>query len=165
MRFQRQQRGSTLLVGMIMLVLLTLIAVSAIESTTSSLQIVGNAQFREEATAAGQQAIENVISSTAFTTSAPADQNIDVNNDGAADYKVTFSPAPSCIKYNVVDTSTETGLPKDCYGSMTGLCYRTYWDVTAIVSDANAGTTGATVTLHQGIKLLVGLNAALASCT
>ncbi len=165
MRISCKERGSTLLVAMIMLVLLTLIAVSAIESTTSSLQVVGNAQFHQEAAAAGQQAIENTISSTTFTSSAPGVQNIDVNNDGAADYKVTFYPAPSCVKYNVVDTSTETGLPKDCYGSMSGLCYRTYWDVTAVVSDINTGTTGATVTLHQGVKLLVGLNAALASCT
>ena len=165
MRISCKERGSTLLVAMIMLVLLTLIAVSAIESTTSSLQVVGNAQFHEEAAAAGQQAIENVISTTTFTTTAPGIQNIDINNDGTADYKVTFSPAPACIKYSAVDTSTEVGLPKDCYGSMGALCYRTYWDVTAVVSDVNAGTTGANLTLHQGVKLLVGLNAAIASCT
>jgi Tfp pilus assembly protein PilX len=161
MKSLAQQRGSTLLVSLIMLVLLTLVAVSAIESTTSGIQVVGNAQFREEATAAAQQAIENVISTTSFTTATPANQTIDVNNDGTADYTVTFSPAPSCSKYKAVDTSTETGLPKDCYGSTGALCYRTYWDITAVVNDA---TTGTKVTLHQGVKLLVGLNAALASC-
>lgn len=151
-----------MLVGLIMLVLLTLIAVSAIESTTSSIQVVGNAQFREEATAAAKQAIENVMSNNGFTTVAPAPQNIDVNNDGTTDYKVTFIPAPSCFRYKAVDTTTETGLPKDCYGSTGNLCYRTYWDITAVVNDA---TTGAQVTVHQGVKLLVGLNAAIASFT
>lgn len=161
MRLPPRERGSTLLVGLIMLVLLTLVAVSAIESSTSSIQVVGNAQFREEATAAAQQAIENVISSSAFTTTAPAPQSIDINNDGVSDYTVTFSPAPSCSKYSAVDAATETGLPKDCYGSSGPYCYRTFWDVTATVNDA---TTGANVIVHQGIRILVGLNAALTSC-
>jgi len=145
-----------------MLVLLTLIAVSAIESSTSSIQVVGNAQFREEATAAAQQAIETVISSSAFTITAPAPQSIDINNDGVSDYTVTFSPAPSCSKYSAVDAATELNLPKDCYGSPgTAYCYRTTWDVTAVVNDA---ATGAQVIVHQGVKILAGLNAAIASC-
>jgi Tfp pilus assembly protein PilX len=162
MKLLRRQQGSTLLVGMIMLILLTLIAVSAIESTTTSIQMVGNAQFREEATAAAQQAIENVISSTAFTTSPPLPQNIDINNDGSTDYTVSFTPAPSCSSFKAVNTAIETGLPKDCYGSSGAvLCYRTTWDIPAVVNDL---TTGASVTLHQGVKILVGINAALTSC-
>lgn len=150
-----------MLVGLIMLVLITLIAVSAIESSSSSIQVVGNAQFREEATAAAQQAIENVISSSAFTITPPAPQNIDINNDGTSDYTVTFSPTPSCSKYSAVDAATEVGLPKDCYGSGGPYCFRTFWDVTAAVDDA---TTGAKVTVHQGVRMLVGLNAALTAC-
>jgi Tfp pilus assembly protein PilX len=162
MKFYKQQQGSTLLVGMIMLILLTLIAVSAIESTTSSIQMVGNAQFREEATAAAQQAIENVISTSTFTTTPPSQQNIDINQDGTADYSVSFTPAPTCSSYKAVNTATETGLPKDCYGSPgTVLCYRTTWDIPAVVNDV---TTGAKVSLHQGVKVLVGINAALTSC-
>ena len=88
----KQQRGSTLLVALIMLALLTLVAVSAINSTTTSLQMVGNAQFSEEADAAAQQAIENVISTGDFKSTPPAPQNIDVNNDGVADYTVKFEP-------------------------------------------------------------------------
>lgn len=161
MNIAHQQQGSTLLVGMIMLVLLTLIAVSAIESTTSSLQMVGNAQFREEATAAAQQAIENVISNTAFTTRTPAPQSIDINGDNVGDYTVTFS-VPSCSKYRAVNPATEANLPRDCYGSPDiTYCYRTTWDLTAAVNDVN---TGAQVTLHQGVNILVGLNAALSSC-
>lgn len=161
MKMAHNQQGSTLLVGMIMLVLLTLIAVSAIESTTSSLQMVGNAQFREEATAATQQAIENVLSNTAFTTNTPAPQNIDINGDNVGDYTVNFSE-PICSKYRAVNTAIEDDLPKDCYGSpdITN-CYRTTWDLTATVNDEK---TGAQVTLHQGVNILVGINAALSSC-
>ena len=153
------QRGSTLLISLIMLVLLTLMAFSAIESTTMGMQVVGNAQFRAEATSAAQQAIEKVISSTAFTTTAPTAQTISVNN---SNYTVTFSPAPTCSQYQVVVSATEKNLPTECYASEVNLCYRTVWDITAVVDDLN---TGVKVTVHQGVKALVGLNAALASCT
>jgi len=154
------QRGSTLLVALIMLVLLTLTAVSAINSTTTSLQMVGNAQFTEEANAAAQQAIENVISSNGFETTAPAPQNIDINNDGTADYTVTFSPAPQCISVKAV-TVGDPGVPTICASSIGAVCFWTEWDIRAVVSDAK---TGASVNLHQGVKTIAGLNAAVASC-
>lgn len=156
----KQQSGSTLLVALIMLVLLTLVAVSAINSTTTSLQMVGNAQFREEANAAAQQAIEKVISTDTFQTVAPTPQNIDVNNDGAADYTVTFAPAPSCISVKPVVVG-DPGVPNICASSIGAVCYWTVWDIRAVVSDVN---TGASVTLHQGVKTIAGLNAAVASC-
>lgn len=155
-----QQRGSTLLVALIMLVLLTLIAVSAINSTTTSLQMVGNAQFTAEANAAAQQAIEKVISDENFQTVAPVPQNIDVNNDGTADYTVTFAPAPSCVSVKSVVVG-DPGVPSICASSIGAVCYWTVWDIRAVVSDVK---TGASVSLHQGIKKIAGLNAAVASC-
>ena len=156
----RHQRGSTLLVALIMLVLLTLIAVSAINSTTTSTQMVGNAQFREEANAAAQQAIEKVLSNVGFMTTAPTPQNIDVNNDGVADYTVTFAPAPTCLSAKSVVVG-DPGVPSVCASSIGAVCYWTMWDVRAVVSDAK---TGASVAVHQGIKAIAGLNAAVASC-
>lgn len=156
-----KQRGSTLLVALVMLVLMTLIAISAINASTGSVQVVGNAQFREESNAAGQQAIESVISSSAFKTIAPGTQNIDINGDGVADYNVTFTPAPSCVSYTLTDPA-DTSVPKECFGSSGGLCYWTVWDVTAVVTDIHG--SGATATIHQGIRTIAGLNAALTSC-
>jgi Tfp pilus assembly protein PilX len=156
----RQQCGSTLLVALIMLVLLTLVAVSAINSTSSSIQIVGNAQYREEATAAAQQAIENVISNTSFQTAAPVPQNIDVNNDGVADYTVTFSPAPTCLSATPV-VAGAPGVPSICASSIGTVCYWTLWDVRAEVSDISTGTS---IALHQGIQTIAGLNAAVTAC-
>jgi Tfp pilus assembly protein PilX len=157
----RLQRGSTLLVALIMLVLLTLVAVSAINSTTTSLQMVGNAQFSEEADAAAQQAIENVISTGDFKSTPPPPQNIDVNNDGVADYTVKFEPIPSCksVKQVVVG---DPGVPSICASSVGAVCYWTIWDIRAVVSDIK---TGASVVLHQGIKTIAGLNDVLASCS
>lgn len=154
------QRGSTLLVALIMLVLLTLVAVSAINSTTTSVQMVGNEQFRTEAYSAAQQAIENVISNTNFMTIAPPPQNIDVNHDGIPDYTVTFAPAPTCLSAQPV-LAGDPNVPSVCASSIGAICYWTLWDVRAVVSDIN---TGASVNLHQGVKTIAGLNAAVVSC-
>lgn len=154
----RQQRGSTLLVGLIMLVLLTLVAVSAINSTTTSVQMVGNAQFREEATAAAQKAIEKVISTGDFRNTIPPPQTININ--GVANYTVTFSPAPSCVSFKPVDPTDPT-TPPECASSIGAVCFWTVWDIRAVVEDP---ATGASVAVHQGIRTVAGLNAGVASC-
>lgn len=155
------ERGSVLATGLIMLLLVTLIAVTAVTMGSTSVQIAGNAQFREEAAAAAQQAIEKVISSTAFTLTPPTQQDIDINKDSVIDYTVQFSPAPSCIAVKAV-TPGEVGVPKQCFGTPgTTYCYWTTWNITAVVDDSK---TGARATISQGVRLVAGLNAALASC-
>lgn len=154
----QRQRGSTLLVGLIMLVLLTLVAVSAINSTTAGVQMVGNAQFREEAVAAGQRAIENVISSGTFRNTPPPPQLVKVN--GVADYTVTFEPPPQCVSFKAVDP-TDTATPPECASSIGNICFWTLWDIRAVVTAAD---TGASVALHQGIRTIAGLNAGVTSC-
>lgn len=156
------QRGSTLLVALIMLVLLTLIAVSALSSTTASIQVVGNAQFREEANSAAQRAIEAVLSNGNFKTVPPANQPIDINLDGVADYTVTFNPPPRCISYMAAN-SGDPGVPAVCAAGagLGATCFWTVWDITANVSDV---ATGANVVVHQGVRTIAGLNAAVASC-
>ena len=174
---QPNQRGSTLLVALVMLVLLTLMAISAINSTTSSIQVVGNAQFREEASAAAQQAIENVISSnfTSNPTAAATAASTTVSF-GVASYNVTVA-VPTCTS-SVAITNGELNpdIPADkpCIGGSGGgggggifgsagapistaqsWCYKQKWDIRATVSDAK---TDAKTTLHQGVftKVPVG---------
>lgn len=160
MSMPRFERGNTLLMGLILLVLLTLMAISAMQSSTTDMQITGNSQFEKEAAAAAQQAIEQVISTSGFTTAPPLPVTVDMNQDGTADYTVTFTPAPQCMTYTAVDL-TQPGLPVICYGSIGNVCYWTMWDVVAVVSDPDSK---ASVTIHQGVRTLAGLNAALASC-
>lgn len=157
-----RQRGVILVMGLIMLVVMTLIAVVAIKLTSSSIQVVGNSQFRQEAVSAGQKAIETVISSP-ITSSTPEVQNIDVNGDGVSDFTVTFRPMV-CKSYRAVDT-TVAGLPKECYGSKTlgSLCYWTLWDVQADVTDV--GGLGVAVSIHQGIRTISGADSVLAACS
>ena len=148
----RQQRGSTLLVALIMLVMLTLIALSAMRSTTTSIQVVGNAQFHEEAKAAAQKVIGIVLSNTDANTNfmsiQPAPQGVDVNGDLIDDYIVTITPKPSCLSSKAVDPN-DPGWLSGCTSSIGAVCFWTVWDIRAEVTDVK---TGASVVLHQGVK-------------
>lgn len=167
----RQQRGSTLIVALIMLVLLTLIAVSAINSTTSSIQVVGNAQFREEAGAVAQQAIEQVISSNFTINPVSSPISVDINNDGHADYTGQVD-APTCASsISLTNNQLNPFNPADqpCLSSgqaiNTGIvgasgvvstsqswCYRQSWDIKSTVADSNSGANTA---VHQGVYIRV----------
>jgi hypothetical protein len=99
------QRGVVFIVSLVMLVLLTLIGVSAIQTTTGILQIVGNAQFRAEAIGVAMQAIDQLVGSinaeVGLRTRAEEMNNarigVDVTGDGQADYRVSFTPLPVCL--------------------------------------------------------------------
>jgi hypothetical protein len=127
---------------MIMLVLLSVIAVSATYSTTSSLRIVGNMQMKDEALTAAQAGVDDQLAALAnFTTPADRTVDIDINQDGVADYSVTMS-APQCL-----GSVPKPGYSATVAGSAPNA---TYWDVTAVVIDAR---TGAHVTLNQGVRI------------
>lgn len=157
-RCTHSQRGSTLMVGLVMLMLLTMVAVSAINSTTTSVMLVGNAQFREEAISAAQKAIEKVISTGDFRTTPPPPQTVKIN--GVAEYTVTFEPPPQCVSFKPVDP-TDLATPMECASSIGDICFWTLWDIRAVVTAAD---TGASVAVHQGIRTIAGLNAGVTSC-
>ena len=170
---QNNQRGATLVVGLVMLVVLTLLVLSAIRSSNVNMRIVGNMQMQEETSAAATQATEQVISSSNFTTS-PASQVIavDINNDGTTDYTANVS-APSCTASlaltnnnlnpansddaTCISTSTaqQTGLIVSGVVSAStaqSWCYLQQWEVQAQVNDDR---TGATATSVQGVSMRV----------
>lgn len=162
MKRLRRERGNTLAVALIMLTVLTLIAVSALNMSTTGIQVVGNMQFQEEAAAAAQQAIEGVISNTNFTLAAPAAQSIDIDQDGGNDYTVAFTPAPACIYYVQFNVAVDNDIPTGCYGpGGEMLCYWTIWEIVATATDTR---TGASATVTQGVRVPAGLNSALAFC-
>ena len=62
----RRQSGATLMVTLIMLIMLTLFAVSAMNTSTTNLQVVGNMQTRTEALESSRTAVEKTISTPQF---------------------------------------------------------------------------------------------------
>lgn len=171
MNVRGKQRGATLIVGLVMLVVLTLLVISAIRSSNTNLRIAGNMQMQEEASTAAQQAIEQVISSN-FTAS-PTAISMPVNV-GAATYQVT-GPVPTCtgsIAVTNADLNPANAADAPCISSgaaqQTGLmvsgvagagtfagqswCYLQQWELRADVSDAG---TGATASTFQGVSMRV----------
>jgi type II secretory pathway pseudopilin PulG len=165
-----KKRGNTLLVALVMLMLLTLIALSAMYASTTSIEVVGNAQLREEANAAAQLAIERVIS-TDFTIS-PASAASSVNIPvGGTEYTAEVA-VPTCINSLPVgrsDPDRYTVGDEDCFinsavvtqttftasgvtSTPTYSCNRQTWEVTARATDSNSG---ADTTVHQGVSRLV----------
>ena len=141
------QNGATLIVGLIMLVLITLIVLSAYTFSSSSLKSVGNMQVREEAIAAANLAIEQVIASP-FTDAPTAQEiNVDINKDGTNDF-VVMVEAPTCIKALTASSpgNTQLGFNADAAGG----AWNTEWDINSRVTDT---ATGASVQIRQGVRV------------
>lgn len=141
--------GSSLIMSLVMLVVMTLLVVSAIRVSTTNLKTVGNMQFKNETVTAAQQAVEQVLSNLDNFTAPVAIPSVpvDINGDGVPDYSVSIAE-PICINNRPVSgysTSFLASAPKD-----------TYWDVTASVTDLR---TGASTTLHQGVKVRLDASA------
>ncbi len=162
---RRAQRGATLVVGLIMLTLTTLLVTNSFTLSTSNLKSVGNKQARDEAIAAANMAIEQVVSSP-FTNS-PASESIDVdlNNDGVTDYIVAFTQ-PTCVSATKIPgppppvSSVTLGA---AFTTATSDTYGTVWDLDANVTDPSGN--GAAVRVRQGIRVLLTQTQYNAVCT
>lgn len=148
----RRQRGITLIVGLIMLVLITLLVTAAFTLSSTNLKAVGNMQFREEAVAAANVAVERMVSTDFPSDPVAATETVDI---GGAVYTVALD-APVCIK----STPIKSLPPSDpdavlCAFGAGGapVCFETLWEVSATVSPTGAAAiTGANVTVKQGIS-------------
>ena len=135
-RFRQRQQGATLLVSLIMLVVITMFAVTGINLSSVNLRIVGNAQIQRQLESAVQEAIEQAITNpTVFSMTAVA---MTATIDG---FDVAVS-APGCKYYTVAEgyTRTHQNIAPEF----------TYWDFNAT---ANDGLSGARVTINQGVKI------------
>jgi Tfp pilus assembly protein PilX len=181
----RRQGGATLLVTLIMLIMLTLFAISAMNTATINLQVVGNMQARNDALVATQTAIEKTISTTTFVnTPNAAIANpcggvanticTDLNGDGVNDLTTTLTPAPKCTQGRVMklqelviaspNSEDVACLQAQQQGTMavagaasTGdsLCGKTVWDITAVTM--TTGATATTTNVNYAITQGVGV--------
>lgn len=146
------QRGITLLVALIMLVLMTLIAISAFNISNSNLKSVANMQTRNEMIAAGNKAVEQLISSS-FTDSPAAQLAIpeDINNDGKTDYLVNIA-TPTCIRASIESSAALSSITlSPTLSTMTN--WETLWKIEAVVIDPISGAN--TTTVRSGVRVLL----------
>jgi Tfp pilus assembly protein PilX len=158
----RRQRGATLIVGLIMLVLITLVVSTAFMLSTTNLKSVGNMQYREEALAAANAAIEEVISSDAIFFRVAAGTAPAVQFVGVGDYAVDVNK-PVCLYATPVATNSSNDANPNVHsegstgGAVSGIpgFLDTYWDIAATVND---GMSGTRVETHQGVKITLPEN-------
>jgi Tfp pilus assembly protein PilX len=181
---RRRQQGMTLVIGLIMLVMISLAAIASYQMSKTTLEVVGNMQYLNEAIASADSVLQEAMSREAmFTTPTNVLTNtcganntkcFDYNNDGTNDVRVTLQ-APACVRAQALLISqlnltpnAITGVIPDfgcakqselsgVEGANTGksLCTETTWEMRATATDATAGTTGASATVTQGVGVRV----------
>ncbi|MNQ70995.1 hypothetical protein D3C85_856490 [compost metagenome] len=105
-RFAARQRGVVLLVGLIMLLMVTLMAISGFNMVKVNQQVAGNMESRAQAAVVANAAIEEAISGTLFfqrpenvfiNSCGSANRKCyDLNADGVTDVTVSVS-RPGCV--------------------------------------------------------------------
>ncbi|KGE04137.1 pilus assembly PilX family protein [Pseudohaliea rubra] len=173
---RRRQRGLVLAVSLIMLLVLTLIAVTAANIAQTNLKVVQNVESREMALFAAKAALEEAISSNRFTASPdniflqsckqPNEKCYDIDGDGTDDIEVFVDP-PDCIivmpirnaELDVFNTpgDAQCFLPPGEFS----MCARSVWELRATAIDS---VTGARVSVRQGVSILTTLNNIASVC-
>jgi hypothetical protein len=149
-----RQQGAALVVGMIMLVLITLMLVTALNLGTTNFRAMTNMQFRSEAIAAANQAIEQVISSP--FTAAPAGEtiNVDIDNDADTDYVVRIAE-PLCVYAAQAFGADPSSLSLPVSMSVAST-WNTVWDIDANVDgDDPTNVSGTDVRVRAGVRVLL----------
>lgn len=164
---RRRQTGITLVIALVMLVVLSLLVVSAIRFGNINLRITGNVQSETEAVAAAQLAIEQTIAEMvkpATNLSAVAAQPAKVVSTGGREYTVNVAKPLCLFTRNISNTELDPAVESDrpCFegndperlitsgGILTTsptACKNQQWDVQASVNDTGSG---ARTTILQG---------------
>jgi type II secretory pathway pseudopilin PulG len=131
------QRGSTLLVSMLFLLIFAIMAAATFRGSLTSVQAIGNMQWRSEAITAANDAIDRLLSSADFATNTAtttaqvnaAPFQVDINGDGVNDIAVSLPvvtvdgaarAGPRCLRAEPIPTKDlDPALPADlgCFGS------------------------------------------------
>jgi Tfp pilus assembly protein PilX len=179
----QQQRGMTLLIGLIMLLLLIMSGLAAFQLGRNNSVATANVQYRMETTAAAAAAVEDAISSANFIANPSAAMSgagcatntnnkncYDVTGDGTPDIIVQLTPAPCIKKVQAVKNSAITDPSDGCIAGAkqnmglegsandNSLCSETLWEITAVATDA---VTSANSTVTSGVTVRIAADDAM----
>jgi hypothetical protein len=181
----RRARGITMVVTLIFLTLISFVVITAYRISGQQLALVGNAQGRSQALAAGNYALEQTMSSLDFVKRpdlvASTPVHVNVLGDNSPPLAVTMV-RPSCYRVRPVKT-VELDLAKaserSCLASTSGagsaliesgagggggdsLCTDTEWALSAAVNDV---VTSTNLTVNQGVAIRVDQVDAASNCS
>ena len=149
----RRQQGAALVVGLLLLLVLTLLAVSGMNSASLEFIMAGNEQYRSNAFQAAEAGIEQTISQGAFNPGSPA-QTLNGTPTATDSWTATVTPQllgtplpalwgnswNSFSTYHFEINSTGTSSRNATAINLQGVAVISPWDPT-VQPDPNAGTT------------------------
>ncbi|NMG45794.1 hypothetical protein GPA22_18925 [Aromatoleum toluvorans] len=183
-----RQRGAVLFVGLIMLILITLLAVSAIRLANTNLLVVGNEQFQKEAEDAADYHLDLALNSNEFTArnvdrsaTLPAFSGATATTETSYHVKI---PPPVCKRYRYLKVgemvNADNSVPLDdlpCIPSNAlkgginivdagalndnSLCATSLWEMTA---EVELPGTGAKTQVIQGVEMRIDYAEAKDAC-
>ena len=169
-----RQRGATLLVGLIMLLLLTLHALASHTTGSTQLRIVGNMNERQSARAAASEAIEQVLSSSEFVTRtaavAAAQVDVDTDGQGSSDFRVTVIPTcTAALPVRALELDPDSADDRQCVAGTafggSALCVTSHWNLQAVaVAAPGRIATGVTTEVNQGAAVRLDSGEARTFC-
>jgi Tfp pilus assembly protein PilX len=185
MKLQRQ-KGMTLIMGLIMLIVLTLLALTSFSLGKSNLIIVSNMQQRDQNIAAAHELLEELISNDKFHDTpdfavinpCKGDNTrcVDINGDGVNDITVRLA-RPICVKSQIIkvtdlDPANSQDVPclvspDSQSGGIEGKpagnssCANSTWELNVTSTD---DATEAAVTVTQGVAARVPMNDVVTNC-
>ena len=151
----RRQRGTALLISLVLLVVLTLLAVTSIRTSSLNLRIAQNMQLQQEAEAAAQAMVEHVLSDIHWFNNPDDDVVIAGGIPGYDAFYVFDVDERRCL-----DSAPRPGDQLDQGADFTdsgtggsgvtpGVDI-TIWDVRATATE---GTSEARATIRQGVLI------------
>lgn len=182
----KRQSGMALVVGLIILLIMTFLAVVSFKMARTSFEIVGNMQSTNAAVASANAAIEEALSTTRIFQAPQAvflvpcaaanTRCYDINGDGTNDITVTLTPDPRCKTWQNIqnaalnlsedeDWACATGTAQvfGIEGAPTGnsMCANSVWEITAAAADA---VTSTSTVVTAGAAVRVAQDDVLTSC-
>jgi len=148
----RQQKGAALVVGLIMLLVLTLLAVSGMNSASLEFIMAGNEQYRSNAFQAAEAGIEQTLAQGAFNPGAGA-QTLNGTTTATDSWAASITPQlggtplpaiwgnswNSFSTYHFEISSTGTAVRSANAINLQGVAVISPWDPT-VQPDPNLGT-------------------------
>lgn len=158
---QSRQRGAVLILSLIMLVVMTLLAVSAIRLSSVNLRTVANAQARSEAMSVAQRTIDLILSAN-FTDNIAGTQQVLTVSEGGKNYSVSVA-RPCLVRLTpIMNVDLDLAIAEDakCIDTVSNpysACAQTIWQIQA---SASSGWFGANVAITQGTGIKMDNSAA-----
>ena len=184
------QSGFVLMFSLVILMLMTLLAITALHLGTDQTVIVANSQHKNEGIDAAQLAIETVVNSANFTINPAAaipSSNcstggankvcVDSNGDGHNDFTVSLTPQPTCVEaapilVNQLNFTNAEDLACSVQTQQTfgvanantnanSLCANSTWEINAQAEDT---ATNTKVSVAQGASVKIAATDMASNC-